>query len=330
MRDGSPTSWITYFVLAFPSFGVAIWLTTAALIIPLLLHRAIKRHQKMQEDNKRPFPFLELPQELRDMVYEHLLEERPTYPPPPRCPKHASTMTWMLPGRWTSSIPQPKPSTWLLLANRQIHAEYMKLLCKRATFHLTVSPANYQNPCASPTSNSPSNKKIWQIAPETLGQIRKCDLNLIATSSMLAVTDPRKMTSSDWTLARQIRAELSSLTSVTSFTLDAKAIADPLWNPLWIWYHACQSLRYSDEPQSDTASVGSRLTKITFSLDTWSPGENYLQRDKGNEGVWTWWCMRGHSVGLDCGEDMTVREFCGKLYQECRVCRPELESEDEE
>jgi hypothetical protein len=40
--------------------------------------------------------------------------------------------------------------------------------------------------------------------------------------------------------------------------------------------------------------------------------------------------MRGHSVGLDCGEDMTVREFCGKLYQECRVCRPELESEDEE
>ncbi|KAH3916769.1 hypothetical protein HBI56_049960 [Parastagonospora nodorum] len=318
-----------YFILKVPSSGVAVLLTAIALLLPILL-RIHKKYRKMQEDSKTPFPFLELPQELRDMVYEHLLEEHPAYPPPPTCPKHASAMDWMLPGHWSSTSPQPKPSNWIMLTNKQIHEEYMKLLCQRATFRLTVSPQNYQNPCATPTSTHPSDKKIWHIAPSTLQQIRSCDLSLIATSSMLGVTDPRNMTSSDWTLAAQIRRELSFLTNVSNFTLDAKAIADPLWNPLWIWYHACQSFRYITSPQSGSVSAGPRLNRITFSLDTWSPGENFLMRDEKNRGEWTWYCMKGHSVGLDCGEDMTVREFCAKLYQECRVCRPELDSEDEE
>jgi hypothetical protein len=318
-----------YFILEVPSSVVAVLLTAIALLLPILL-RIHKKYRKMQEDGKTPFPFLELPQELRDMVYEHLLEEHPAYPPPPTCPKHASAMDWMLPGRWSSTSPQPKPSNWIMLTSKQIHKEYMKLLCQRATFRLTVSPQNYQNPCATPTSTHPSDKKIWHIAPSTLQQIRSCDLSLIATSSMLGVTDPRNMTSSDWTLAAQIRRELSFLTNVSNFTLDAKAIADPLWNPLWIWYHACQSFRYITSPRSGSVSAGPRLNRITFSLDTWSPGENFLMRDEKNRGEWTWYCMKGHSVGLDCGEDMTVREFCAKLYQECRVCRPELDSEDEE
>jgi len=76
---------MAYFVLELPSSGAAVLLTAVALILPTLLLWIHKKYRKMQEDNKPPFQFLELPQELRDMVYEHLLEERPAYPPPPTC-----------------------------------------------------------------------------------------------------------------------------------------------------------------------------------------------------------------------------------------------------
>ncbi|KAL5115479.1 hypothetical protein ACEQ8H_006620 [Pleosporales sp. CAS-2024a] len=308
-------------------------LTVAALILPLLLFRGIKTLIKMHQRNRRPFPFLELPQELRDMVYHHLIEPHPAFPPRPACPKPASTMDWMLlSGRWSSAGSPPKASsTWIMLANKQTYREYMELLCKRATFHLSISPQNYQNPgAATPPWTRPSTRRIWQIAPSTLQQIRSCQLELVATSSMLGVTDPRNMTSSDWTLAAQIRSELAPLRNVTRLTLDAKAIADPLWNPLWIWYHACQSFRYMAAPNNNNKPPGG-LHRITFSLDTWSPGENYLQRDVANGGgAWTWYCVKGHDVGLDCGEDMTVREFCAKLYQECSICRPELDGEHDD
>jgi hypothetical protein len=318
-------------------FGRSAVGTLLALILPLLIYCAVRTYNKMQAENQKPFPFLELPQELRDMVYENLLED-PAYPPPPACPTPTSSMDWMLLRRWPSASPTPplpKRSNWILLANKQIYNEYMELLCKRATFHLTVSPENYDpadssitTPTTSPTS--PPRSKIWKISPNTLKQLRFCDLKLVTTSSMLGVSDPRNMTSSDWTLARKIRQELTSLTNVHTLTLDAKAIGDPLWNPLWIWYHASQSFKHMGTPQSDTVPVGPKLNRITFSLDTWSPGENYIERDAENRDQWTWYCMKGHSVGLDGGAEITVREFCVKLYQECHVCRPELESEDED
>lgn len=76
---------------------------------------------------------------------------------------------------------------------------------------------------------------------------------------------------------------------------------------------------------SDTVPVGPRLTRITFSLDTWSPGENFLERgrDGKREEEWVWYCGKGHSVGRDGGRDVTVREFCALLYRECGVCRGE-------
>lgn len=336
LREVWSASWTASFASGSQPLGVATLLTVVALIVPLLLLWAVKKFKKMQDDNRTPFPFLELPQELRDMVYEHLIEE-PSYPQPPKCPKHASSMNWMLPGRWSStssaSVP-PKPSNWLLLANKQIYNEYIDLLTKRKLFNLTISPANYQNPCATPTSSLPSSHSIWRIAPSTLKQIRSAHLQLITTSTMLGVPDPRKMASAEWDLARQIRLQLLSLSSATSLTLDAKAIGDPLWNPLWIWFHACQSFKHMGTAASDLGAVGPRLERITFSLDTWSPGENYMARDKANRGAWTWYCVKGHAVGVDggagTGSDLTVREFCGKLYQQCRVCRPEEEDEEDE
>lgn len=295
-------------------------ITLLAIAVPLILYWAYRRYEYA---HRQPFRFLDLPQELRDMVYENLIED-PFYPPPKPCRNHCRAL-WLLPGCATSA-PVFKGrlhgKNCIFLVSKQLYREYMDMICKRTTFHLTVSPQNYRpsSPDTSPSS-PPDSRHIWNISKSTLQNIKTCSLKLITTSAMLGVTDPRNMTSSDWTLARQIREQLKDLENATNLTLDAKALGDPLWNPLWIWYHSSQSFRAMGTELSDTTPVGPKLTRITFSLDTWSPGENYLQRDENNGGMWTWYCMHGHEVELDTGPHMTVREFAGRLYQECRICR---------
>lgn len=76
--------------------------------------------------------------------------------------------------------------------------------------------------------------------------------------------------------------------------------------------------------------VGPKLNSITFSLDSWSPGENHLERDSANGGQWAWYCTNGHCIGPDGSGDVPVREFCANLYKECHVCRPELEDDGDD
>jgi hypothetical protein len=322
-----PSSLSRFGISDFAIHGVWLksWITVAAVLLPLFIILAIKQYRKMQRRNKRPFSFLELPQELRDMVYEHFLED-PRYPPPRRSEHQHSTLDRMK--SWTYS-PTPSPtlqrkSTMIFLVNKQIYAEYMDMLCKRQTFHLSVSPSTYTSitpPAPFSAPPTPEDSRIWDISNDTLSKIRTCSLKLITTSAMLGVTDPRAMTSSSWTLGQRMREQLKHMSHVKRFTLDAKALGDPLWNPLWIWFHASQSFKLLGTEHSDTTPVGPQLTKITFSLDTWSPGENWLGRD--GQGRWMWYCMKDHPVGLDIGPEMTVREFCGSLYRECGICRVE-------
>ena len=283
-----------------------------------LLYRTLRQIRKMQIDNAKTFPFESLPQELRDMVYRNLIKD-PSYPSlAARQP--ASSLDWTLTGFWEASTntqkfaSASKSRNWIFLSNKQIYNEYMDMLCKQSTFNLTVSPENYQS--------FNKDNRIWDLAPSTLKHVRKASLQLIMTSKMLGCTDPRNMASASWALAARIRSELNLLESCNHLTLNARAIGDPLWNPLWIWYHSSQSFKSIGTALSD-CPTGPMLNKITFSLDTWSPGENYLERDMENKGAWTWFCLKGHDVGLDGGSEQTVREFCGMLYRECRVCRPE-------
>lgn len=307
--------------------GSTLFVTSIAIILPLLLLASLRRYAKMREARRKPFPFLKLPRELRDMVYEQLLEN-PQYPAPPRSQQTRSSISRMIPSRPSfapAASQHAHKSNWVFLANKQIHTEYMDMLYKRATFHLTVTPQNCEPSSFDPSTPKPTeDTRIFKISKETLKNLRSCSLKLVTTSSMLGVPDPRDMTSSSWPLARQIREELKYIENVTSLTLPVKAIGDPLWNPLWVWYHASQSFKSMGTELSDTVPIGPRLNRITFSLDTWSPGENYLQRDEECEGRWTWYCMEGHTVGLDIGPEMTVRQFCGKLYEVCKVCRPDL------
>lgn len=335
---------------------------------------------KMQDLNAQPFPFMELPPELRDMVYEYLVED-PYYPPPAPCTPSSSPLNWLMPSQWPAKITEqekkPKKGSWIFLASKQIYAEYTEVGCKKSTFHLSVTPTNYPKPIPTTTStaaitSSPgaAAPSLWKIAPDTLKQIRKCDIKLVITSSMLGVPDPRNMTPDSWALAHQVRAELRHVSKVQELNLHVKAIGDPLWNPLWVWYHASQSFKNmgvapapsplpllsptfaptthpsahphphphphsrsrqnTPEHKQMDEPTGPKLNRITFSLDTWSPGENYLERDAQSDGQWAWWCTKGHCIGPDGGAEVTVREFCAKLYMECRTCRPELEGEEEE
>ncbi|KAF2466287.1 uncharacterized protein BDR25DRAFT_268714 [Lindgomyces ingoldianus] len=304
----------------------------------------------MQATPSTPFRFMDLPPELRDMVYEYLLED-PYYPPPPASEKkQISPLSWIMSSRTgrasVGGRPEARKSNWVFLVNRQVYTEYMDLLCKKTVFRLTVSPANYPKDIQSITSEPlPGSQKprIWRIAPETLQQVKRCDLKLITTSSMLGVPDPRNMTPASWGLAKQVREELKEVKNVHELNLHVKAIGDPLWNPLWVWYHASQAFKntlvltptstYSPSlsstyTPSPPQPLGPKLNRITFSLDTWSPGENYLSRDA--DGKWAWWCMAGHCVGFDGEGGMTVREFCARLYADCVTCRPESSGENED
>lgn len=324
IRAGLESIWRTELLIA---LVVSVCVPTLVYLLDILHHlfyRALRRLGKMQEDNTKPFPFESLPQELCDMVYKNLLEDV-SYPSAPAATP-ASSFDSMFSGLWgaatnTRSPQPPKPSNWIFLANKRIYVEYIDILCKQSLFNLTVSPSNYQ-----PSGKDP---QLWNMAPTTLSRIRQAHLSLITTSSMLGAPDPRHMTTSSWALAALIRSEISKMSSCTRFTLESKAIGDPLWNPLWIWYHSSQSFKNIGTELSDVP-CGPMLDKITFSLDTWSPGENYLQRDGENKGAWTWYCMEGHSVGLDGGCEQTVREFCGMLYRECRTCQPAEEGDEDE
>lgn len=301
----------------------------------VLLRRVIK---KMQNQNNAPFPFMQLPPELRDMVYENLLED-PHYPPPRPCPKTRGPS-------WLSSMAQIGSSTdtettdhksnFLFLANKQIYAEYMDLMCKKTTFHMMVAPHNY----TPPTTHAEEQKDIWQISPQVLKKIKRCHIKLVTTSTMLGVSDPRNMKPEEWALAHQIRRQLSEVENISELNLHVKAIGDPLWNPLWVWYHATQALRemgssHHDDwtkvdvvgeevkcvASSSAAPSGPHFNRITFSLDMWSPGENYLMRDPSHNNQWAWWCLKGHCVG-QVGTELTVRQFCSWLY-DCPTCYSE-------
>ena len=76
LRGAVPSSWDYKNSLRFATGIVDTRFNTLlALLCPIVLYWLILRIHKMHADHARPFPFESLPQELRDMVYENLLEE---------------------------------------------------------------------------------------------------------------------------------------------------------------------------------------------------------------------------------------------------------------
>lgn len=277
-----------------------------------------RQYTKKFSKPARPFNFMALPAELRVKVYHHLMED-PCYPVPPK------RTGWF--GRKLSS----HPSNLLFVANKQIYKEYMHLMLKQATFQLDVSMQNYNPQLDSDSTTNPP--RLWNMAPGTLKRIRKCQVNLITTCAMLDGRNPRENKTGNFALTRQLCAELDSLVSKdTHVSVNVEAVPDPLWNPTWFWYHMSQSLK-----NARRANGSPMFHRFTFDVDSPSPGQNQMMRDKANNGKWAWYCSSGagHFIGLDASADQTqardrakkgeyelqVLEFTKLiLYEVCHTC----------
>ncbi|KAF2843656.1 hypothetical protein M501DRAFT_994656 [Patellaria atrata CBS 101060] len=276
---------------------VLLWSTVLAILLSsLILSRSIYVYTRSSQRKPKHFPFLRLPPELRSSIYEYLVEWNPIYPPLPPLPESqlGRLVKWVaFIVRWNPRYSYRNP---MLLVNRQIHAEFIELLCMRKSFLLKVDKFNQNKEC------------IWPIPSSTIAQIRKCDLKIIATSDMLEADDPRSITE-DFSLRDRVCDQLARMVKLQRVNLHIHALGDPLWNPLWMWYYI--SLAFKDVPNI-------KFRAITFSLHSISPIPNLLAKNK--EGLWEWRCPFGHQIEADANRVQPIREFCSNLYKECETC----------
>ncbi|KAF2743955.1 hypothetical protein M011DRAFT_461213 [Sporormia fimetaria CBS 119925] len=298
----------------------------------------------------KPFPFLHLPPELRDMIFTHLLSSGTPHYSAPGAENELihAWHTGLLPPRLTlfqstflsrrvRRLRRNKPKTiaspaWksntLLLVSQQVHHEFLSLLTARKTFHLHLSESAcsaFTSPPAS-FSSDPSTyyPTPWPLPLSTLTQLRHVVLTL-TTPPCTSHQDPRHMDPGTWPLARTIEAYLSSLRAVK--TLELRIIADghPIWNPLWVWYHAIMALRVLENPG---------FTRMEFVSEPPVMDKNWLGRVSGSGandgegagkiGKWFWCCPMGHALeGSELDGELKIREFCSRLYWDCGVCGSE-------
>lgn len=261
------------------------------------------------------------PPELRDGIYSYL-----TIPEPSSydfAPVKVDLYTrFILLAIWVFrlspfSIPylvpipmRPKPTRKLLntmcLVSKQFKEEYMDIYCRRATFHFTLD-----------ASLAPS-ERPFKIAPDTLSRVRKCALRILATPGIVGAFDPREATG-DWLLRDKVFEAMADMASLRDMTLSIQACGNQLWNPLWLWHFTSQAFKESKVKA---------FRRIDFTLEGWTLKEpNHMARNA--DGGWEWQCAEGHRVQEDREGQIPVRQFCGALYAECRVCSP-LGDEDQE
>lgn len=187
----------------------------------------------------------------------------------------------------------------MCLVSRQFRDEYMYVFCRCATFHFTLD-----------ASITPS-ERPFKIAPETLSRIRKCALRILATPGIVGAFDPREATG-DWLLRDKVFEAMEDMKSLTDMTLSIQACGNQLWNPLWLWHFTSQAFKESKVQA---------FRRIDFTLEGWTLREpNHMARRA--DGNWEWQCAEGHCVQEDREGQMPVRQFCGALYAECRICDP--------
>lgn len=192
--------------LLLASFAIALVLSIPFLAFQVLQLRRMSR--------VKPFPFLRLPPELRNIVYEHLIEQDPWYSPTSSTAKAAPAFDWPL----RRKQPSIKKNA-IMFTSRQVYDEFTDVLCKKATFILTVD------------QDSKDNRSLWPIRPDTLKKIRRCDLRIKIGSGMLGALDPRSVPK-EWPIREQIWKTLKGMEKTEDLRLHIQAIGDPLWNPV--------------------------------------------------------------------------------------------------
>jgi len=160
----------------------------------------------MARPNLRPFPFLALPTELRLQIHNYLLPSAPTtydctntYPPRRR--------------RY------PLRRHGMLLANRQLHAEYAQAFYERTSFFFYVDEDNGMQPATTP---------FWTLPPALLPNLRTFRL-FIELEQLVRVED-----FSIGALVARIEALLGCMERVQGLQLEWD-YGTTTGRPVWEW-----------------------------------------------------------------------------------------------
>jgi len=197
--------------------------------------------------SKAPFPFLALPTELRLQIYNYLISSEstscygpadpPADPPGPRLRQHRRRYALRCHG--------------MLLANRQLHAEYAQAFYKRTNFIFYVD------------DNNGTTTPFWTLPPALLPNLRRCDLTVQV--GMLALVPGFSMEA----LAARIEALLGCMERVrwVHLMLDLRGMAGgPMgkeWAERWekqLWRERfVQHLKEGAEMRGTTVTINSSI-----------------------------------------------------------------------
>ena len=190
--------------------------------------------------SKAPFPFLALPTELRLQIYNYLIPSESTSYYGPRLRQHRRRYALRRHG--------------MLLANRQLHAEYAQAFYKRTSFIFYVDDNNGTQPATTP---------FWTLPPALLPNLRECDLTVRV--GMLALVPGFSMEA----LAARIEALLGCMERVrwVHLMLDLRGMAGgPMgkgWAKQWekqLWRERfVQHLKEGAEMRGTTVTINSSI-----------------------------------------------------------------------
>ncbi|RDI82966.1 hypothetical protein Vi05172_g6828 [Venturia inaequalis] len=310
-------------IMSTPSSTVLQWSVTALFTLALAIgihaiHTSLCLKKAPQSQAQSPF--FNLPPELRNMVYEHLVVPEP---------KSRNSLPWSLPSlerslafvakalRLPSSLSPslPKPRiiyehlNTLSLVSRQFQSEFMDVYHRNATFYSTLDASSP----GAPQHNVFTNPK----ATGALSRVRVASLKILATPGISGAFDPREVNSSgDWSLKNQVFEAMESMKVLRSMSLNIQAAGNQLWNPVWLWHFTSQAFKESKVMA---------FKKMEFTLENWHFREpNHMVRN--DEGEWEWRCAMDHYMQDDIPRRLAIREFCGALYDKCDVCEPSEEA----
>ncbi|KAF2396344.1 hypothetical protein EJ06DRAFT_534072 [Trichodelitschia bisporula] len=280
------------------------------LVLAITLHFVAWKLLSARLPRRRVDPrltFMGLPRELRDKVFDLLVDTKPT----PQPPAH-SIIPWSarLPvplKRWVPSFLAPKPRrkksvvrAWLnnlTLVSRQFGTEFKDALYRRSTFEFVIDASSPRHPL---TDN-----------PSMLCHVRYAAVYMRASSQLVGAFDPRTVTK-EWLLQKRVFKAMEQMTDLKVMNLEIQAQGNEMWNPLWLWYYTSQAFKKNHVRQFD---------RIHFSLQSGTYREpNHLKRNA--EGRWEWQCPKGHWVMDDIQGFEAVHSFCGHIYQVCTICEP--------
>ena len=197
--------------------------------------------------SKAPFPFLALPAELRLQIYNYLLSGS-------SCSYTYVDVDMLRLPLCQRRRRSPFRQHGMLLANRQLHAEYAQAFYKRTSFIFYVDDNNGTQPATTP---------FWTLPPALLPNLRECDLTVRV--GMLALVPGFSMEA----LAARIEALLGCMERVrwVHLMLDLRGMAGgPMgkgWAKQWekqLWRERfVQHLKEGAEMRGTTVTINSSI-----------------------------------------------------------------------